>query len=103
MARKRTGLVRYIGNVVDDTKDFVDDVLDRGREIEHDVRQTVRRAVEEREDEDERDDRGDTVSRQLTDLREQVAELASRLAALTTGDGGASRERDTGDRQSIGG
>lgn len=38
--RRRVGLSRYLGNIVDDTRDFLDDVLDLVNEVEHDLRDT---------------------------------------------------------------
>lgn len=89
MTRKRTGIVRYIGNVVDDTKDFIDDCLDRGRDVEHDMRHTARRAFEVRDGEEPtvrevRDSSDDAVARQLADIRHQLADLSSKLTELTS-------------------
>ncbi|MFC4913818.1 hypothetical protein [Actinomadura gamaensis] len=109
--RSRSGISRYLSSVIDDTRDFLDDVLDRGSEVERDVRGTVRRAVEtrdggrrrnryrndRREDDPEYDefeydeDRGrgrrydlDAELRdRLADLRDDLDRLSRRLDTLT--------------------
>ncbi len=77
-SRKRTGLFDYMGNIVDDTKDFVDDVLDRGREIDDDNRRTTRRALRP-------DDEKDTTE-ELADLREQLEDLSKTVRKLSAAD-----------------
>lgn len=128
MARRRTGITRYVGNMVDNTKDFVDDVLDRSHDLEDDLRETGRRALEDRDDDRNsrgryRDDRNDRsyrddrderyradregrdrdsrdlpVSRQLAEIRDQLADLAGRLDALTLVQGGGAPKSDSTDR-----
>ncbi|MCE6998362.1 hypothetical protein LZG04_26705 [Saccharothrix sp. S26] len=83
----RVGLTRFLGNLVDDTKDFIDDVLDRGDEVERDLRGTARRTF--REDERDRDDRDaargrDDDRQELALLREQLDELAEKISRLSS-------------------
>ncbi|MBW4717311.1 hypothetical protein [Saccharothrix obliqua] len=77
----RPGLTRFLGNLVDDTKDFIDDVLDRGGEVERDLRGTARRTFRE----DERDPaRGRDDRQELALLREQLDELAEKISRLSS-------------------
>lgn len=72
--RRRRGLTGYIGNIVDDTKDFVDDMLDRARDAEHDTRETATKLVRNEDgDEDEEDLR--TLKNELDSLAEKLGEL----------------------------
>jgi len=77
-SRKRTGLFDYVGNIVDDTKEFVDDVLDRGREVDDDNRRTARRVLRPDEEKD--------TSEDLADLREQLEELSKTVRKLSSAD-----------------
>jgi polyhydroxyalkanoate synthesis regulator phasin len=79
-SRKRTGIVGYLGNIVDDTKDYIDDMLDRGREVDRDVRSTARRVLrDDRDDDLDGDSPADirALRRELDDLAEKVEELAA--------------------------
>lgn len=67
----RSGIVKYLGNLVDSTKDFVDDVLDRGHDVERDVRATARKAFKN-DGETERDS-----------IHEDLAALQASLVVLT--------------------
>ncbi|MFI0743435.1 hypothetical protein ACH4PU_36005 [Streptomyces sp. NPDC021100] len=51
--RRRTGITRFIGNVLDDAKDFTDECLDRARDLEHDVRKAISKAVRPDKDDEE--------------------------------------------------
>jgi Ran GTPase-activating protein (RanGAP) involved in mRNA processing and transport len=80
--KRRTGIIKFIGNVLDESKDLVDDLLCRAREVEHDVRDTVRRAVEVKDDED--DEHPDEIAElrlALVRLTQKVDELADRRHA----------------------
>ncbi|MFF1613950.1 hypothetical protein ACFVYA_39820 [Amycolatopsis sp. NPDC058278] len=86
---RRIGLTRFLGNLIDDTKDFVDDVLDRGDEVEHDLRNTARRTLREDDrDEDPREDQ-----EELAALREQLNELAEKVSLLSAAGGRAEAAR----------
>ena len=39
--RRRNSVSRLLENIVDDTKDFVDDLTDRARDVEDDLRRAV--------------------------------------------------------------
>ncbi|MFI9005829.1 hypothetical protein ACIGNX_01180 [Actinosynnema sp. NPDC053489] len=77
---RRIGLFDYLGNLLDDTKDYVDDVLARGRDVEDDVRSTTRRALR-------RDDEPDTTA-DIEDLRARLEELSAAVRNLGTSGSG---------------
>ncbi|GAA2967287.1 hypothetical protein [Streptomyces enissocaesilis] len=47
---QRTGITKFMGNVLDGAKDLADDVLDRARDLEHDLRNAVSRCVKPADD-----------------------------------------------------
>ncbi|MBQ0976418.1 hypothetical protein KBZ00_35830 [Streptomyces sp. RK31] len=49
MATKRTGISKFIDDVVDSTKDLADGILDRLSDAEQDLRKGLTRIVENRE------------------------------------------------------
>jgi hypothetical protein len=67
--RRGSSLTGFLGDLVDDTKDFVDDLLDRAKDVEGDLRDAVRDVSDERHDE-----RGASP--------EELAALRASLAAL---------------------
>jgi hypothetical protein len=73
--RRRTGLIGYLGNVVDDTKDYIDDVLDWGRDSARDERGSARRVL--RGDDDDAD-----LAEDIAALRDDLRELADRVERL---------------------
>ncbi|MET9644795.1 hypothetical protein [Streptomyces syringium] len=52
--RRRSGLIRFIGDVLDDAKDFTDECLDRARDLEYDLRKAASDAVRPDKDDDHR-------------------------------------------------
>ncbi|GHE43729.1 hypothetical protein GCM10018785_11630 [Streptomyces longispororuber] len=48
-SHSRTGLSRFLGDIVDSSKDFIDGALDRMQDTERDIRRGLTRAVEYRE------------------------------------------------------
>ncbi|WP_158894029.1 hypothetical protein [Amycolatopsis anabasis] len=80
--KRRTGIIKYLGNMIDDTKDLVDDILDRARDVEHDVRDTARRQLDCKDD-DEKDDDTDS-DRDLAELKTAVLELTRKVDELAT-------------------
>ncbi|MGI5335947.1 hypothetical protein ACQEVS_00395 [Streptomyces sp. CA-181903] len=52
--RRRTGFIRFIGNVVDDAKEFTDECLDRIGDLERDLRRTVSDSIRSERDADAR-------------------------------------------------
>jgi len=86
---RRTGITKFLGNVIDDTKEFVDDVLDRTRDAERDLRDTARRAL--RYDDDDEDEQQDIEA-----LKAELDQLAEKIAALSAAQQGQSRPREQG-------
>ncbi|MEV0681815.1 hypothetical protein AB0I60_35380 [Actinosynnema sp. NPDC050436] len=80
-SRKRSGIIGYLGNIVDDTKEYIDDVLDRGHDVDHDVRSTARRALHG-DDSDATED--------ITALRSELDELIERVEQLAGAQSGSS-------------
>ncbi|SER13244.1 hypothetical protein SAMN05216188_10834 [Lentzea xinjiangensis] len=76
--RQRRGIIRFLGNIVDDTKDMVDDMLDRARDVEQDLRSTAREALDT-DDEDDEEPAADIASLQaaLAELSAKVDQLAA--------------------------
>lgn len=91
--RSRPSVSRYLGNVIDETRDFLDDVLDRGYDFERGVRRSARRALDERasrprqsrrayrfeEDDHRRYELDDELRRRLGELRDELSRLSRRL------------------------
>ncbi|MEV0675200.1 hypothetical protein AB0I60_01625 [Actinosynnema sp. NPDC050436] len=69
--RNGIGFFRYLGDVVDDTKDFVDDILDRDDDDSYDGR---RERLEQ-------DDRA-AIHRDLRALKTSLDELSAKLDQL---------------------
>jgi outer membrane murein-binding lipoprotein Lpp len=60
MTKPRTGITKYLSNIVDETRNFLDEMVDRARDVEHDVRETVSKAVAN--DEPDKQDGADAAS-----------------------------------------
>jgi hypothetical protein len=79
---KRRGVIKFLGNIVDDSKDIVDDVLDRARDVERDLRSAAHTAIHGNDDHDDDDDHygaaADVGALQiaLSELTEKVDQLA---------------------------
>jgi putative transposase len=83
MAKRRTSLIGYIDDIMDDTKDFFDDIIDRARDVEHDMRDTFSRALEVRDDEDDEPSVEKLVS-PVTDVAGSATGLAGSATGLAT-------------------
>src|SRR3712207_6310410 len=94
MTKRRTGITKYFSNIVDETRDFLDEMVDRARDVEHDVRDSVSRAVANDEP-DEKDESGTNTpgepvpgttglatAVEVTSLASKVDELAEQVASL---------------------
>lgn len=88
---KRTGITKFLGNIIDDTKEFVDDVLDRTRDAERDLRDTARRALRYDDDDSDGDQEQDIEA-----LKEELDQLAEKIAALSAAQQAPSRPREQG-------
>ncbi|MBW0090464.1 hypothetical protein I4I73_03155 [Pseudonocardia sp. KRD-184] len=74
MARRSNSLTKFLQDVVDNSKDLVDDLIDRGRDVESDVRTGVSKAVSNEDD--------DHTDADLARLQVSLAELSAKVDAL---------------------
>lgn len=89
-ARKRNGIIGYLGNIVDDTKEYIDDVLDRGHDVDHDLRSTARRALHGDDDSDSDPDAD------IAALRQELDDLVERVGQLSGAQSGSSAQQKKG-------
>ena len=87
--RSNTGVTNFLSDLVDDIKDFLDDeVLDRGRDTERDLRRTGRNWT------DSDDDRGgrsrSAAGRDLEELKRTIRALSRKIEALEDAGSGSS-------------
>lgn len=75
MARRSNSLTKFLQDVVDNSKDLVDDLIERGQDVESDVRSGVSKAVGNDED----NDSGDV---DLARLQASLSELSAKVDAL---------------------
>ena len=77
MGSKRRGntFTRFLEDIVDDTKDFVDDLIDRDKYVEESTRDAV---VDVADDEE-----GDGDAKEAAALRKQLDELRAKIDQLT--------------------
>jgi len=81
--RRKNSFTTWIGDLVDDTKDFVDDVLDRAKDVEKDVRKAARKVVDD--DKDDKKKKSNSTRAQLAGMHAALADLTetvNKLAAL---------------------
>jgi polyhydroxyalkanoate synthesis regulator phasin len=78
MGSRRRGntFTRFLEDIVDDTKDFVDDLIDRAKDVEENTKD----AVVDLADDDEREERD---ADEAAALRKQLAELRGKIDELT--------------------
>ena len=74
--RRGNSFTRFLEDIVDDTKDFVDDLIDRAKDVEEDTKD----AVVDLADDDEQDERD---ANEAAALRKQLAELQAKIEQLT--------------------
>lgn len=48
--RHRQGVIKLLGNIADDSKELLDDLIDRARDVDRDLRDTTRRALKNDDD-----------------------------------------------------
>ena len=75
--RRGNSFARFFEDIVDDTKDLVDDLIDRAKDVEENTRDAASDFVD---DEDETDDRD---ASEAAALRKQLAELQAKIEQLT--------------------
>ena len=76
MARRSNTLTRFVEDIVDDTKDFVDDIIDRAKGLEIDARDAVKDVLD--------DDTSSSVPSRSAGRSTRTADVAELRAALTT-------------------
>jgi hypothetical protein len=86
---KRRGIIKFLGNIVDDSKDAVDDILDRARDVERDLRSAARKVVDD--DTDGRDD--EVAATDIRALQIALAELTEKVNQLAALQGRETRQR----------
>ena len=74
--RRSNSLTRFFEDIVDDTKDFVDDLIDRAKDVEENTKD----AVIDVADDDEREERD---ASEAAALRKQLDELRAKIDELT--------------------
>ena len=79
MGSKRRGntFTRFLEDIVDDTKVFVDDLIDRAKDVEEDARDSVVDLVDNDDDDDEKGDASEAAA-----LRKQLDELRAKIDQL---------------------
>jgi polyhydroxyalkanoate synthesis regulator phasin len=80
--RRSNTFTRFLEDIVDDTKDLVDDLIDRAKDVEENTKDAVIDVV----DEDEREERD---ASEADALRQQLAELRAKIDQLTAMQKGA--------------
>lgn len=80
--RRSNTFTRFLEDIVDDTKDLVDDLIDRAKDVEENTKDAVIDVV----DEDEREERD---ASEADALRKQLAELRAKIDHLTAMQKGA--------------
>jgi hypothetical protein len=90
LARRRSSssVTNLLSGIADDIKDFVDDeVIDRGRDTERDLRRVGRNLTESRDD-----DRGGRSTRddEIAQLRAAISSLSDKIGKLAGSDTGTS-------------
>ncbi|HTK61648.1 MAG TPA: hypothetical protein VL595_04695 [Pseudonocardia sp.] len=77
MARNSSSVTSLFSNIVDDIKDFVDDeIVDRGRDTERDLRKVGRNWTDS-------DDAAASSSSDVNELAKAVAALSAKVDALS--------------------
>lgn len=82
-SRRRSSIAGLVSDVLDDTKDLVDDVIDRAGDLESRGRRTTRRVVDEKPAGKKDSDGGKgRQSQEIADLNAAIADLTAKVARL---------------------
>lgn len=82
--RKGSGVTDFLSNIVDDVKDFVDDeIIDRGRDTERDVRRAAA---------DLTDERNGSRLEEIGQLRNAIRSLAGKVDAVAAAEKAAAQK-----------
>ena len=85
MGRRRnsSSITNLLSDIADDIKDFIDDeVIDRGRDTESDLRRAGRNWTDSDDDDDRRGRRSSRRDDDLDDLRTAIKALAAKVDEL---------------------
>ena len=75
--RRSNSVTKFLQDIIDDSKELVDDMIDRARDVEEHARDAVSDVVD--------DDDDDTPSSdELQELRAALADLTSKVEKLAT-------------------
>jgi polyhydroxyalkanoate synthesis regulator phasin len=75
VAKRKNTLTRFLEDIVDDTKDFVDDILDRAKDLESNTKDAVTDVVDD-------DEGSNGSSREVASLHAAIAELTAKVNQL---------------------
>ena len=76
--RRGSSFTRFLEDIVDDTKNLVDDLIDRAKDVEEDTRGAVTDLVD-----DESDEEDDGDAQEAAALRAKIDELRAKIDELT--------------------
>jgi polyhydroxyalkanoate synthesis regulator phasin len=79
--RRKNSVTKFLQDVIDDSKELVDDLIDRARDVEEHTHDAVRDVVD-----DEDEDTTPPSSEELAELKSAIAALSKKvdkLAAVT--------------------
>ena len=79
MGSRRRGntFTRFLEDIVDDTKDFVDDLIDRAKDVEENTKDSVIDVVDDDEREERDASEAAALRKQLDDLRAKIDQLTA--------------------------
>lgn len=79
MGSRRRGntFTRFLEDIVDDTKDFVDDLIDRAKDVEENTKDAVIDVADDDEREERDANEAAALRRQLDELRAKIDELTA--------------------------
>ena len=73
--RRKNSVTKFLQDIIDDSKELVDDLIDRASDVEESAHDAVRDIV---------DDEDEASSDELTDLKAALAELTKKVDKLAT-------------------
>jgi methyl-accepting chemotaxis protein len=75
--RRKNSVTKFLQDIIDDSKELVDDLIERAEDVEGSVHDTVRDAVDDDHDESPSADELAELKTALADLTSKVEKLAS--------------------------
>jgi polyhydroxyalkanoate synthesis regulator phasin len=76
--RRKNSITKFLQDVIDDSKELVDDMIDRASDVEENARDAVKDVV------DDDDDSETPSSDELAELKAALADLTSKVEKLAT-------------------